>query len=102
MNYSISIEWPATDPGDPEDANVDVMVTFGDGSRYWATFFTVRNVSSLMARWRVSGEYGGGNYFWAIHAILVDRLEEATIRMAIANLLEEKDFHSAFGRLENP
>jgi hypothetical protein len=28
---------------DPEDDNVDVSVSFGNGERYTATFFTVRN-----------------------------------------------------------
>jgi len=45
--YTIWIEAEVWEPGswDPADANSDVAVTFADGSRWFATVFTYRNVA---------------------------------------------------------
>jgi len=48
---------------DPTDDNVDVLVFTEDGSRYSATFFTLKNIETLMNKWRKSGECGNGSYF---------------------------------------
>ncbi len=59
---------------DPVNDNVDVWVYTKDGSRYSATFFTLKNIEMLMDRWRDSGECAGGKYFWCVDAIVVREL----------------------------
>jgi hypothetical protein len=43
--------------------NVDAEVTLHDGSRWSATFMSVREIQRIMDRWRTSGENAAGQYF---------------------------------------
>jgi hypothetical protein len=81
---------------DARDDNVDVFVYFADGRKYVATFFTLQNVQSIMARHRETGESAGGRYFWAADAIIVDRLDAKTIETVVADLLMSGEFEVAF------
>jgi hypothetical protein len=56
--YTIWIEAENWAPGqwNPEDDNSDAIVTFQDGSRWGATFFSYQNIRTLVERWKLSGE----------------------------------------------
>lgn len=82
----------------PADDNLDVEVTFVDGSRFGATFFTLRNVERLFERNRVTGECGGGRYLWASNMILVQELTTEVIGKTVQNLLDSEEFFTAFAR----
>jgi hypothetical protein len=77
------------------DDNVDVDVYF-DECRYRATFFTTRNIQSIMRSYRQTGECAGGRYFWAAAAIIVDRIDQNTVETVVADLLRSGEFESAF------
>lgn len=81
---------------DPDDDNVDVFVSFPDGRRYVATFFTIDNIRSLFAKNRETGECDGGRYFWASDMIIVERLDRETIERSVADLIRVGEFESAF------
>lgn len=81
----------------PANDNVDVWVYTEDGSRYSATFFTLRNVETLMDRWRDSGEHSGGLYFWCVDAVIVRELTEEAIRGTVDDLIASNEFHRVFG-----
>jgi hypothetical protein len=85
---------------DPLDDNLDVQVTFSDGSRHAATFFTIRNIQALFAKNRRTGECERGLYLWAVDMILVEELTMDVIGRTIASLLTEGEFTTAFRRLE--
>jgi hypothetical protein len=59
-NYEIAIV-EGSNGIDPYNDNVDVEVSFPDGRRYSATFFTLENVGALMNRYRETGECRGGH-----------------------------------------
>ena len=80
----------------PEDDNVDVAVQFENGQRYIASFFTLKNVQTILSRHKSSGESAYGKYFWASDAIIVERLDLETIRTTIADLLDRDHFEQAF------
>lgn len=82
---------------DPFDDNIDVEVEFDNGSRYTATFFTLKNLESLFEKNRVTGECGNGLYVWAVEMIVVRDLRLETLRSTVESLLNEDEFHSAFG-----
>jgi hypothetical protein len=82
---------------DPEDANVDVTVAFENGERYTATFFTVRNLQSLMETYRETGECAGGLYVWSARMIVVARLTKQNVERAVSDLLASGEFTTAFG-----
>jgi hypothetical protein len=82
------------------DGNVDVEVHDDEGQRWSATFFTVENVSSLLARWKDSGEHCGGLYFWCPDGVLVDVLDRDVIEKAVADLAKSGALPHAFTLLE--
>lgn len=81
----------------PVDDNIDVWVFTEDGSRYSATFFTLKNIETLMERWRESEECAEGTYFWCVDAIIVREISEEVIRRTIDDLFASGDFYGAFG-----
>ncbi len=79
-----------------DDDNFDVVVKLEDGRMFGATFFTVTNVSSLMGKWRASGEYGGGMYFWASYPIIVEQISYETVSKVVAAMIADPIFEHAF------
>jgi len=87
-------------PPDPDNDNVDVQVTFPNGESFSAVFFTLRNIDTLMKRYKKTGECAGGLYFWASDMMIVERLTEKTICETIDNLLAEGEFGYVFSKNE--
>ncbi len=85
----------------PRDDNVDVEVTFEDGGRFAATFFTLSNVNRILERYRKTGECKRGTYFWASDMIIVEQLTEAVIHDVIQDLIDQNEFWAAFSKLED-
>jgi len=87
-------------PLEPDNDNVDVQVTFPNGESFSAVFFTLRNIDTLMKRYKKTGECAGGLYFWASDMIIVKKLTEKTICETIDNLLAEGEFGYVFSKNE--
>ncbi len=96
--YSIHVHhgWEGVDA---DDDNVDVELRFDDGSRYAATFFTLKNLESLFEKNKQTGECKGGLYLWAAAMVIVQRLSEATISETVADLIAAGEFEGAFAKL---
>lgn len=84
---------------DTEDDNIDVEVSFADGSRYGATFFTLKNLATLFTKNRQTGECRDGSYLWASNMIIAEKLSMETIKTTIHGLLNDNEFESAFSKL---
>ena len=82
------------------DDNVDVEVHLPDGSRWGATFFTLKNIRTLMNRYRSTGECSGGLYFWAADMVLLEELTYGTIIATVEDLLAEGEFQMVFEHFE--
>jgi len=80
--------------------NVDVEVTFDDGRRFGATFFTLQNIEKLFHKNRTTGECAGGLYLWAANMILVRALSMEVIETTVRDLLQNEEFDAAFARLD--
>jgi hypothetical protein len=80
---------------DIHDDNVDVEIEVNGTVRYSATFFTLRNLASLFAKNRQTGECAAGTYLWAADMILVQDLRIETIRQTIEDLLRSGELESA-------
>ena len=98
-DYKLTI-YRGTAPLNPDNDNVDVQVTFPNGESFSAVFFTLRNIDTLMKRYKKTGECAGGLYFWASDMIIVERLTEKTICETIDNLLAEEEFGYVFSKNE--
>ena len=97
QTYSIWIEAECWEDGwTPDDVNSDAIVTFEDGKRWVATFFTYKNIQSLTEKFRESGECLGGKYFVATDMILVDEVSRVRIEEVVADLLKENAFGTYF------
>lgn len=51
--------------------NVDVQVTMKDGTRWSATFMSMREIQRVMDRWSVSGECAGDSYFQCPDLVII-------------------------------
>src|SRR5437773_12415829 len=101
--YSIWIEAEHWAPGEwtPLDDNTDVIVTFEDGARWVASFFSYQNVLSLAKKNRHTGECLGGKYFVATDNILVDEVTRQRIEEVVADLIRCGDFEKYFALCES-
>ena len=88
-------------PLDSDNDNVDVQVTFPNGERFSAVFFTLRNIEALMKRYKKTGECASGLYFWASDMMIVESLTEKTICKTIDHLLAEDEFGYVFSKNED-
>ncbi len=99
--YKLTI-YRGTTPLNSNNDNVDVQVTFPNGERFSAVFFTIRNIEALMKRYKKTGECAGGLYFWASDMIIVKSLTKKTICKTIDRLLAEDEFGDVFSKNEDP
>lgn len=98
-DYQLTI-YHGIDPIDPDNANVDVQVTFPNGENFSAVFFTLQNIATLMRGYEETGEGANGLYFWTSDMLIVQELTEETICKTIDTLLAEKEFESVFSKNE--
>lgn len=85
---------------DPEDDNVDVVVMLQDGSERTVTFFTLKNIQTLLGKYKETRECLSGKYFWAKDMVIAEDLREETIRAIIYEMVANKEFETAFGAVE--
>lgn len=89
MNYKISAICNLERIEDPKDFNVDVYVTFESDTWYCITFFTVKNITTIMKNHKKSGESASGTYLWASDMLVVEEINRETIEITVADLVEE-------------
>jgi hypothetical protein len=95
--YTVWIEAEQWSNGlDALEANSDVVVELEDGSRWVATFFTFKNIDSLVKKNRSTGECLHGKYFWASDMILVDEISRNRIIEVIDDLIQDGSFSRVF------
>jgi hypothetical protein len=100
MQYSIWIEAEQWSEGEWNvyDDNTDAIVTFEDGSRWIASFFTYKNVYSLAEKNKRTGECLHGKFYWRSDMILVDECSRKRIDEVINHLLLQGDFEIIFDK----
>ncbi|WP_239617921.1 hypothetical protein [Cohnella mopanensis] len=81
------------------DDNTDVIVTFEDGSRWIASFYTYRNIQSLAEKNSQTGECLNGKYLWSSDMLLVDECSRRRIEEVIQYLMGEQEFEHIFSQL---
>jgi len=81
---------------DESNSNLDIHVKFNNGSKYVATFFTLKNIQSLFEKNKKTGECSSGTYFWASDMILITELSSENILKTVQDLIEQGEFEMAF------
>lgn len=79
----------------PLNDNIDVYVTVGD-KKYFATFFTVNNIITIMNKYQKSGECLNGQYFWATNMCIITSIDKHAIENSIYDMLKTNEFYSIF------
>jgi hypothetical protein len=82
-------------------ANVDAFVDLPDGSRWALTILTVEEIGRLLARWKETGEVGGGSYFWAVDQLIVPEPGVSAMTAAIRELVRSGDITSVGVRCDD-
>ncbi|MFC5530332.1 hypothetical protein [Cohnella yongneupensis] len=103
IQYSIWIEaehW-AEGEWNIHDDNTDVIVTFEDGTRWIASFFTYKNIHTLAQKNQQTGECLRGKYFWGSDMVLVDECSRNRIEEVINHLILKGDFEVIFECVED-
>jgi hypothetical protein len=103
QKYSVWIEAEEWAPGEwtPADDNSDVIVTFENGDRWVATFFSYQNILTLREKNRDTGECLGGGYLCATDMILVDEVSRERIEAVVSEMLTQNEFATYFARCRN-
>jgi len=94
--YVIIIVSGISDPMDEDDDNVDVRVNFDDGKSYRAALFTLKNIQTLISRYRRTGECAFGTYFYSTDMVIVEKLNVETIERVVNDLIENDELAAAF------
>jgi hypothetical protein len=81
--------WINTEAQDMYDANLDVVVTLPDRTRWWGTFFTYKNIESLRQKDKETGECLSGTYLWAVNMIICEDVSRETIEKVVDDLLDK-------------
>lgn len=84
------------EPMNAEDDNVDVFVHFENGEKYVGSFFTLKNIGTIMAHHKATGESLNGLYFCSTDMIIIDKLTSEGIRDTVRHLLQEDTFYVYF------
>lgn len=88
-------EW-SRDEWDEVDSNTDVIVQFSDTSKWIASFFTYKNIGTLVEKNIQSGECLHGKYYWSSDMVLVQRCSRKQIEEVISYLIEVDMFSVIF------
>lgn len=81
--------------------NTDVIVTFNDETRWIASFFTYRNINTLVEKNKKTGEYLNGKYFGASDMVLVDEVSRERIEEVVQRLINKDELKFIFNQLED-
>ena len=79
---------------DPLDTNADVIVDLPDGRSFAVTFFTVRNLQTLMSKHRETGEAPYGLYMYASDMVVVETLTREAVDKAVAELVRSGEIEA--------
>ncbi|MBL0028897.1 MAG: hypothetical protein IPO95_07475 [Rhodanobacteraceae bacterium] len=80
-----------------DNDNVDAVVTLPTGESRTVTFFTLKNISSILAGYAATGECLSGKFFWAKDMVIVRDLSRATIEAVVAEMIQNGEYDVAFG-----
>jgi len=82
------------------DDNVDVEIVLADNRVFSATFFTLKNIESLLLNYKTTGECANGLYFWAQDMIIVNDLDELTLRKAVNDLIDSEELYGSCSQIK--
>lgn len=95
LKYSVLCE----EISNETDENADVIVEFDSGEKFWATFVTYKNLTTLTQKYEDSGECLAGKYFWTANMVLTSKINGSMINNVIDDFIGNGQFEMAFEKL---
>ncbi len=83
-----------------DENNIDVQITLEDGRCFAATFFTIKNLSTLLRSYEKTGEGAGGVYIWAVDMIVVEKISDNVIVKTVRDLIVSGEIENACSRIK--
>jgi hypothetical protein len=80
--------------------NVDAEVILLDGTRWSATFLSIREIQRIMDRWRSTGECAGGAYFQCPDLVIIRDAGIPAMMRALEDALASGGPHSILTPLD--
>lgn len=80
-----------------QDDNVDAIVTLPSGEKRTLTFFTIKNIASIMESYKSTGECLSGRYFWAADMVIVTDLRRSTLEAVVTDMINNGELAAATG-----
>lgn len=86
-------------PPDYEDLNTDVIVQFDNGERYFATFFSCKNLESMIRELMRSPDWAPGPGYKVLDIVVVRDFNNGDLTPVIESMLAEGDFQLVFKKI---
>jgi hypothetical protein len=80
------------DVKDINNDNIDINVVLQDGGVYFATFFTILNIQTLMMN-------DGSPYFWSTDMIILKDLNIETIKKTVSKIIDDELLEVSFSKI---
>lgn len=98
--YKFRIDWTSSEPFDPENEMIDVVLTTQDGQEYWANFTTPKFINYMFEKNKRTGELLSGTYFcMPDNIVILERLTEDNIKATIDDLFENDGVECYFKKI---
>lgn len=90
-NYVCSIRWNSSEPYDPTNDALEVIIAFNMGQRHILDFVTKKFIDEMFEKNKRTGECASGKYFTMPGMIVVENLSLDVIRATIDDLIKNKE-----------
>lgn len=79
--------------------NEDVYVLLDNGEKYYASFFTMKEIETIIEHYKSSGENLNGSYFWASDMFIINELTKPSVEKVINDLIVTDSFEVIFTKM---
>jgi len=96
LGYKVNLVWRSPIPFDPYDEAIDVRLILRDGRHYASNFVTRKFIDKIFKKNKLTGECVGGTYFAMPGMIVVDRINEGTVKATIDDMTNNGELENYF------
>jgi hypothetical protein len=93
--YNFHVYWPSEEDLDTKNEYVDLIIN-KEGKEYTGSLITLSYISRLFEKNRKTGENKEGSYLCLPNTIVVNDLENETIRKTLDDLIDKGFFNKYF------
>ncbi len=90
-DYTMYIYWPSSEPINTNKESIDVRVLTTKGEEYSINFTTMNFIQHMFEKNKRTGECVSGKYFCMPGMILVEKIDEPTIKATLDDLIKNSE-----------